>query len=167
MEQQEPKVLSYDLAKLYSSSVNRSQSKIKVYNEILRRIHNRIDLVAKHGHSTDMSCLFEVPPYLIGFPMYDMKETLEFLSRTLRQNGFFVQVAKETVLYINWEKEYIEPYIKANEPRQFLQNILSQDFSTSRVVPSSDPFLTSTPSSNKQYFPPKPVYHSTGKLFQK
>lgn len=177
MEHSEPKVLSYDLSKLYSNGVSRNQSKIKVYNEILRRIHNRIDLVVKHGHSTDTSCLFEVPPYLMGYPIYDMNETLEFLVRSLRENGFHIQLAKETVLFISWEKRYIEPHIKANEPRQFLQNILNNttnnlkttSFSSASSSPSSfpDTVYTATPSSsNKPYVPPKPVYHSTGKLFQ-
>jgi Family of unknown function (DUF5759) len=172
MENSESKVLSYDLSKLYSNNVNRSQTKIKVYNEILRRIHSRIDLVVKHGHSSDTSCLFEVPPYLMGYPIYDMNETLDFLVSSLRQNGFYVQVTKETVLFISWEQKYIEPYIKANEPKQFLQNILNQENSSNiytTSTPSSSTMLppfTSTPSSNKVHVPPKPVYHSTGKLFQ-
>ena len=170
MEHSEPKVLSYDLNKLYSNGISRNQSKIKVYNEILRRIHNRIDLIVKHGHSTDTSCLFEVPPYLMGYPIYDMQETLEFLIQSLKENGFYVKTTKPTVLFISWQKQYIEPHIKANEPRRFLQNVLSQNNNLthhpSNIFPDTIPVVTATPSSNKPYVPPRPVYHSTGKLFQ-
>ena len=46
--------------------------------------------------------VYEVPYYIIGFPVYDMKTCLTFLIMTLRKKGMFVKYKSPNILFIHW-----------------------------------------------------------------
>jgi len=149
----------FDISKLYYSQENRNTLRLSVSREIVRRVHSRIELISNHGHRTDTSCIFEIPRYLVGFPIYDINVVASFVVETLSKEGFFIQRLTESQLLISWDKKYIEAFVKAQAPTTFVNNLLLQN---NIPVSSSTPSLSAaSPSSST----PKPHYQSTGRLF--
>jgi hypothetical protein len=77
-------------------------------------------MVASH---TGQNTFYEVPGFMMGFPLYNLDEALTYVIDALRKNGFLVQILPEPhigVLYISWDPEELKPPkpIKLIRPRE-------------------------------------------------
>lgn len=73
---------------------------LEIYQRVLKRCHNRIRLSA---HKMGTQCVFTVPQYIAGLPLYSLLDCIRFLKKTLRQNGFKVKSINFDQLYISWK----------------------------------------------------------------
>ena len=48
------------------------------------------------------SCCFEVPEFIIGFPLYDLNECIQYIVRILVSKGFAVQYMFPRMLFVSW-----------------------------------------------------------------
>ena len=78
----------FDINKLHVHQERRNLEKIKLYDIILKRAYNRIETVAVHGHQ----CLFNVPEFLLGMPLYDAFQCSGYILQKLKKNAFFKNV---------------------------------------------------------------------------
>ena len=72
-----------------------------IYDEILKKCHNKIKLTAKnnsHGY-----CFYTIPNYVYGSPLYNFKACIIYLFKTLSYNGFDVKYTHPNLLYISWK----------------------------------------------------------------
>ena len=98
-----------NLNDLYSIQKKKSQNRTKCFDKILELCHNRIKMVASH---TGQNTFFEIPGFMMGFPLYNLQEAIEYVINALRTNGFLVQILPEPhigVLYISWDPEELRP----------------------------------------------------------
>ena len=89
---------SFDIAKLRVHAERRTQEKLKLYNRILARAHRRIEVAAKHASR----CIFQVPEFELGMPLYDAYQCSGYIIAKLRKDGFHVTYYNPHLLHIDW-----------------------------------------------------------------
>jgi hypothetical protein len=87
----------------------------EVYENILSKCHRRIELMTSH---CKLKCFFDIPTYVIGYPLYDLNKCIEFVMESLTKNGFIVKYYFPTYIYISWDlNEISKPEPKIEIPR--------------------------------------------------
>ena len=102
----------------------KAEKKREVYDKILDKCFRKIEQTVKLNH---LFCLFEVPEFILGFPLYSLNDCISYVLEKLRDNGFHVQYLFPKFIYISW-----------NVPNNKLQsNTTPQQLLTNpRIAPS-------------------------------
>lgn len=87
-----------NILELNEISEKKNINKLKLYNKLIRNCHNRIKSNAKNNYQ---SCMYSIPPYTFGFPLYDSNELINFIMNSLKKDGLNVININNT-LYISW-----------------------------------------------------------------
>jgi len=109
-----------NISELYSMQKKQAQKRTVCFDKILEMCHNRIKSIATiNGQNT----FYEIPAFLLGFPLYNLDECLNYIVHALRKNGFLVQILPKphiAVIYISWDPEELKPPkpVKVHRPRQ-------------------------------------------------
>jgi hypothetical protein len=90
----------FDINILIDDQYKQQQKKLDVYNKILNKIYNKIQLVNKRK-KTDL--IYEIPNYIFGFPLYNNRTCLVFIISSMRKKGFLVKFNFPNILYISWD----------------------------------------------------------------
>ena len=72
----------------------------KSFDMILERCQKRIISANKIGR---LNCNYIVPEFLVGFPVYDVKECILHIMYKLRDQKFHVEFSKPRTLKISWK----------------------------------------------------------------
>ena len=72
-----------------------------IYETLLQKAHNKIQSVAEKGKTS--SCVYKVPVFVHGLPLFDRDKCIVYLVQKLQHNGFQVILLPEGCLYISWE----------------------------------------------------------------
>ncbi len=91
------------ISELYSMKTKKDKIKIETFNVILAKCHAKIKTIAGQG---GMNIFFEIPFVLLGFPLYDINECIEYIVDALRKNGLLVQILSHpnyNTIYISWK----------------------------------------------------------------
>jgi hypothetical protein len=91
-----------NIHKLYESSRRKELSKFETFDKILKRCHNKITLYADNRKT---ECIYEVPEFIIGVPLYDINELKEYIISSLNKNGFILKQLPPNWIYISWDIE--------------------------------------------------------------
>jgi Family of unknown function (DUF5759) len=79
----------------------RKNIKKEIYKSILgqfsRKIKARFDL-------GDKKTVLTVPPFVVGFPRYDLAEAVRYIGRQLARLGYSVNMVAPTSYEVSWEK---------------------------------------------------------------
>lgn len=60
-------------------------------------------------------CFYEVPDFLIGYPLYDLNDCINYIIEKLQSNDFLVKYFFPRILYISWNvNEIKEEKLKAS-----------------------------------------------------
>ena len=89
-----------NINELYNVSKRKKRNKTKCYNEILKKCHNRIKFCSLNEKT---KCIYKIPQYTIGYPLYDYSEITNYIINALRKNGFDVSEVYGYI-YISWDK---------------------------------------------------------------
>lgn len=89
-----------NIHKLYESSRKKELSKFETFDKILQRCHNKITLYAENRKT---ECIYEVPEFIIGVPLYNINELKEYLVSSLNKNGFILKQIPPNWIYISWD----------------------------------------------------------------
>ena len=89
----------FDINILIDDQYKQQQKKLDVYNKILNKIYNKIQLVNKRK-KTDL--IYEIPNYIFGFPLYNNRTCLVFIISSMRKKGFLIKFNFPNILYISW-----------------------------------------------------------------
>ncbi len=90
-------------AQLNAESKERRRAKRDCFKVILEKVYHRINAKAKLNW---VRVLYEVPPFTVGIPPYDLEECCKYIHRALRRDGYFVEV-HGSIFYISWAPEEI------------------------------------------------------------
>jgi hypothetical protein len=75
--------------------------KTKIYEEILKKCHHRIKNVSKQNPLIGY-CLYIIPKFIYGIPLYNLSECVKYLFEKLTENGFKVYYTHPNLLIISW-----------------------------------------------------------------
>jgi len=94
-----PQISLYELY-----NIKKSKDKIKhiSFDKILEKCHTKIKNIANAG---GMNIFFEVPYFVLGLPLYDINECIEYVTKSLRKNGFLIQILahpNNNYIFISW-----------------------------------------------------------------
>lgn len=89
-----------DIHSLSESRDRKMQSRLVLFNDILRRCHNKIKSSAE---MMETKCFFAIPQYVFGLPLYNAEMCKVFLVNKLREEKFHVVYYHPNVLFICWE----------------------------------------------------------------
>ena len=113
---------------------NEKKEKIKqkneVYESVLKKCHAKIKSVAKILSAPEC-CIFEVPPYIYGCPLYDINKCIYYLVECLSENGFEVQYLTKNMVYVSWEGKKNPRNFKTLEKKQEKKFKSIEDFTPS------------------------------------
>lgn len=99
-----------DLAKMEKV---RQNIKKEIYKSILgqfsRKIKARFDL-------GDKSTVLTVPPFVVGFPKYDLPTAVRYIGRQLGRLGYKVTMVTPTSYEVSWDKMKPVEEVETIEP---------------------------------------------------
>ena len=98
---------------LYASDILKQQQqkqskRQEAFEVILEQCYKKIQKCIQVTRNI-FECFFEVPEFLIGYPLYDLNECLGYCYSILVNKGFQVQYIFPRVLFISWK-----PPVKTN-----------------------------------------------------
>lgn len=96
-----------NLDELYREKKMRQDNKLKIYNRILKRVHEKIKYVSRQRNSLCF-CSYVVPEFLLGVPKYDSSACIAYVIEKLVDNGLAVKYVHPNLLMISWT-HYIPP----------------------------------------------------------
>lgn len=87
-----------DLAKMEKVRQNIKKEIYKsILNQFSRKIKARFDL-------GDKSTVVTVPPFIVGFPKYDLPVAVRYIGRQLVRLGYKVTMVSPTSYEVSWDK---------------------------------------------------------------
>lgn len=85
------------------------QKKINKRQEAFDKVLDNVNIqIQKAANGSKLFCLYEVPDFLIGFPLYDINECIAYIINKLHDNGFYVRYYFPRILYVSWNAAEIE-----------------------------------------------------------
>jgi len=94
-----------DIRRLLTKMDKKKTYKESLFKKILAQAHKRIEHSADVG---DQLTVFTVPSYMVGFPLFNRYECIQYLMDELQENGFRVECYNDMYLQISWAHLYSE-----------------------------------------------------------
>lgn len=89
-----------NIEELHRNQEKRGESNEKVYQEVLKKIHQVIIITSKT--TPNKFCFYLVPTYIYGLPLFNINECIIYLVAKLSENGFDVRYTHPNLLLISW-----------------------------------------------------------------
>lgn len=102
--------LQINLDDLYEKKKQHDLNTLSIYNKILARIHNKINVTSRQN-TTNQHCWYLIPEMMIGVPRYDHGACIAFCIDKLKDNGFILRYTHPNLLLISW-KHWIPHYVR-------------------------------------------------------
>ena len=110
-----------NLDDLYKQQKITEDHKIKIYQKILARIHNKIKHTSRMRNNNKF-CVYVLPEFLLGVPRYDINTCTMYVIEKLTANGFEIKYTHPNLLWISWQ-HYIPHYERAQYKKKTGINI--------------------------------------------
>jgi hypothetical protein len=91
------------ISELYTMKNKKDEIKANTFNIIIEKCHAKIKTIAAQG---GMNIFYEIPHVLLGYPLYNVNECLEYVAEGLKKNGLLVQTLpypNNFTIYISWK----------------------------------------------------------------
>lgn len=91
---------SLNINSLYETMYEKNIKRYQKFDDILKRLHNRIKYHAKNEKTF---CFFQIPEFIIGVPLYNIDDLKEYLIKSLQKDGFEYMYIEPNWLFVTWE----------------------------------------------------------------
>lgn len=85
--------------KLVKEQKERDDRKKITFNKIFLTIEKKIIL---RSAANDYHCWYSIPEFIIGLPMYSLKECKEYIENNLKKNGFKIEFFEPNIILVTW-----------------------------------------------------------------
>ena len=102
--------LKINLDDLYEKKKLHDLITLSIYNKLLARIHNKINITSRQ-HTSNQYCWYLIPEMMIGVPRYDHGACIAFCIDKLKDNGFMIRYTHPNLLLISW-KHWVPSYVR-------------------------------------------------------
>ena len=92
---------SFNIKDLYEQKQKDETQKLQIFDEILRRVHQKIKFIA-HTKPQQQYCFYQVPYMLPGLPCFSSEKCCMYLYHQLQQSKFQVYYTHPNLFYIAW-----------------------------------------------------------------
>lgn len=91
-----------NINELYDSINNKNFKRLKKFDDILLQIHRRIKY---HAELEQTYCLYNIPEFIFGIPLYNVNDLKNYIMNTLKKNGFKLMYFHPNTIFISWDVE--------------------------------------------------------------
>jgi hypothetical protein len=112
-----------DIIKVMNKKTERRKA---CFDKILEMCQKKIQ---KSVQLNMVQCFFEVPEFVLGFPLYNINECIVHVLTNLQENGFVVRYLFPRIIFISWESEAVK------------ENKFAKDLMKLMNAPSMPPLL--------------------------
>jgi hypothetical protein len=84
---------------LINSQKEREKIKYKTFSKIYSNIEKKINLASS---SNFYYVWYEIPEFIIGFPLYNLDDCKTTVIRQLKDNGFDVEEFETNIILVKW-----------------------------------------------------------------
>lgn len=112
-----------NIFELHRTINEKNMRKTECYEKVLETCHRKISIAAEHRQ---LRLMYEVPEYVVGYPIFDISNCIKFLSKSLKSNGFLVKYYFPKVLYISWDFDEIKTNEESEKKAMFLSQNMQQ-----------------------------------------
>lgn len=110
----------------------RRDNRMAAMTPVIAQIQAKIRQQAIHNTNAPY-ILYDVPTYVFGYPLFSLKEALEYLVGEFSKAGYWVWIVESKYLFISW--------VKAVKSRDGGKPILTTNYRPQVYDPSSIVFL--------------------------
>ena len=93
---------SLNINSLFNEADKKHLNRLKLFDDILVRIHNRI---IYHSNNKWFFCTFNIPEFIIGKPLYKIEDLKKYILDSLKRDKFDVMYVHPNSLFISWENK--------------------------------------------------------------
>ena len=86
---------------LVASEKKRDLAKKEYYRALLEQFCRKIKVASDLGNR---DAILTVPPFVVGFPRYDLSTTVEYMCRQLQRLGYIVNLVGPLDIRVQWTK---------------------------------------------------------------
>ena len=97
----------FNINNLINENLHKEQKHQEVYEKILQKIYNKIKITNKKKQYT---ILYEVPNYIFGHSLYNIKSCITYIIFKLRKQDLFIKFTYPNILIISWEQTMRNSY---------------------------------------------------------
>lgn len=88
---------------VWDEQEDRKNNRMAAMGPVIAQIQAKIRQQAIHNSNAPY-ILYEVPTYVFGYPLFSLKEAIEFLTTEFAKAGYWVWVVDTKYLFISWLK---------------------------------------------------------------
>lgn len=122
---------------LHRTIMEKKNRRCEAFEKVLSICHRRIKIAAENQL---LKTLIAVPEFIVGYPIFNMNECLEYIIDSLKKNGLYVKYFFPNILYISWDYDEIDADNKSKS---------ALPISTSVNIQKPKTLLTSNITTNK------------------
>ena len=86
----------------------RQREKMHIFDNVLKKVYKRIKNAV---HKNDNFCIYIIPEFMLGTPIYNLQHCIKYIMINLQQNGFIVYYYKPNIISITWPVKDIQDTI--------------------------------------------------------
>jgi len=102
-----------NIHELYEIKKKKELRHLNAFKHILNICNRKIKEVAEHG---GMSLYYNIPPVIIGYPLYEHKTCIEYIMKELKKTGLYIALLpppNSSYIYISWKLQDISSKAKS------------------------------------------------------
>lgn len=88
---------------IWKEQEERRENRMSAMGPVIQQIQAKIRQQAVHNPNAPY-ILYEVPTYVFGYPLFELKDAFEFLVREYSKAGYWVWIVENKYLFISWIK---------------------------------------------------------------
>jgi len=88
---------------IWNEQEQRRSNRVAAMGPVIEQIQAKIRQQAIHNTNAPY-ILYEVPTYVFGYPLFSLKEAIQYLVSEFGRAGYWVWVVDEKYLFISWLK---------------------------------------------------------------
>ena len=89
---------------VWNEQEERRERRMSAMRPVLSQLYAKIRSQAIHNPNAPY-VVFEVPEFVFGYPLFQLSEAKEYLTKTLTESGFLVWPIPEKYLLVCWLKQ--------------------------------------------------------------
>lgn len=89
-----------NILELHRSIQDKARRKAECFDRVLQGCHHRIRVATD---CKQLRCVYAIPEFMPGFPIYDIAACAEHVQNALCANGFCVKRLSPRHLYVSWD----------------------------------------------------------------
>jgi hypothetical protein len=84
---------------LINEQKERDNIKFKTFAKVFKNIEKKITLASSSNY---YYVWYEIPTFIIGYPLYNIKECKKYVIKNIKENGFEIEEYESNILLIKW-----------------------------------------------------------------